>query len=55
VDPSDNHHPFYLIDKGIDRVPPGNYEKVSLPTRKYNLYRLMNIKNVEEANGKMLP
>lgn len=40
VDPSDNHHHFYLLDKTLDNLPTDKYEKVALTTKRYDLYKV---------------
>ena len=47
VDPSNNYHDFYLIEKTIDNIPIDKYEKAALTTKRYNLYKLTKDKNVE--------
>jgi len=41
VDPSKNHHNFYLKQKTKDNIPIEKYQKVQLSTKHYNLYRLI--------------
>ena len=38
-DPTDLKHDYYLLSKDLNIVPEG-YEKISLTTKKYDLYTL---------------
>lgn len=50
VDPSNNYHDFYLIEKTIDNIHTDKYEMVPLITKRYNLYKLTKDKKVEKSS-----